>query len=61
MLMEYSFRFDTINFGIVHCTYLGVSGYNSILSEDLSTLFVKHQFMGYPYTKCKRIPKRKQF
>ena len=26
--MDSSFWFDTINFGIVHCTYLGISGYN---------------------------------
>ena len=28
MLIDPSFWFDSINFGIVHCTYLGVSGYN---------------------------------
>ena len=26
--MDYSFWFDTNKLGIVHCTYLGVSGYN---------------------------------
>ena len=26
--MDSSFWLDTINLGIVHCTYLGMSGYN---------------------------------
>ena len=28
ILMDSSFWFDTMNLGKVHCTYLGVSGYN---------------------------------
>ena len=38
ILMDYSFMFDTNKLGKVHCTYQGVSGYNSkkilYLSED---------------------------
>ena len=28
ILMDSSFWFDTINLRIIHCTYLGVSGYS---------------------------------
>ena len=45
MLIDPSFWFDSINFGIVHCTYLGVSGYN--LKEKNIVLFCLKIFFTF--------------